>query len=41
MQAVHHSYRGLGLMVELNADRILFLLVITSALFTGAFLGSL
>lgn len=41
MQAVHKSFRGLGLMVELNLDRLLFLLAIATALAAGAFLSGL
>jgi len=41
MQTLRHSYRGLSLVMILNADRILFLLTICAALAAGAWLGSL
>ncbi len=41
MQTLQHSYRGLGLLVALNWDRVLFISAISFALFLGAFLGSL
>ncbi|MCV2886723.1 hypothetical protein [Ruegeria aquimaris] len=40
MQMLNHSYRGLGLLMQLNWDRILFVGAIVAALFLGAFLGS-
>lgn len=41
MQTLQHSYRGLGLLVTLNWDRVLFITAIGFALLLGAFLGSL
>jgi len=41
MHVLQQSYRGLSLMVEINADRILYLLTIAFALMAGAYLGSL
>ncbi|SDC16372.1 hypothetical protein SAMN04488239_101326 [Ruegeria marina] len=41
MQMLQQSYRGLGLLMQLNWDRILFVGAIAGALFLGAFLGSL
>lgn len=41
MQTLQHSYRGLSLVMELNRDRILFLLAIASALIAAAYIGSL
>lgn len=41
MQTLHQSYRGLGLVMELNFDRIINLVVIVIALLTGAYIGSL
>jgi hypothetical protein len=41
MHTLHKSYRGLSLMVELNSDRLLFLLTIASALAVAAYLASL
>lgn len=36
MNALQKSYQGLSLVVEVNSDRILFLLAISGALLTGA-----
>ncbi|MEP3333930.1 hypothetical protein [Sedimentitalea sp.] len=41
MQALHKTYCGLSLMVELNADRLLFLLAIITALLASGYLASL
>ncbi|WP_275671903.1 hypothetical protein [Ruegeria pomeroyi] len=41
MHVLQQSYRGLGLVMQLNWDRILFVGAIAAALFLGAFLGSL
>ncbi|MEP2029990.1 MAG: hypothetical protein ABJI96_14915 [Paracoccaceae bacterium] len=41
MQTLHKGYRGLGLLMDMNWDRILYLMTILAALWIGAFLGSL
>ncbi len=41
VHALHKTYRGLSLVVELNADRLLFLLAIVTALLAGGVLVSL
>ena len=41
MQTLQKSYRGLGLLMELNWDRILYLMTVLGALWLGAFIGSL
>lgn len=41
MQVLEKSYRGLGLVIELNVDRIVFLLAIGCALLAGAYLAGL
>ena len=41
MHVLQQSYRGLGLVMQLNWDRILFVGAIVAALFLGTFLGSL
>ncbi|MHA7876228.1 MULTISPECIES: hypothetical protein [unclassified Roseivivax] len=41
MQAIHDGYRGLGLILNLNWDRILYVLTIVVALGFGTLLGSL
>lgn len=41
MHTLQQSYRGFSLLMELNWDRILFLLTISFALMAGAWLGSL
>jgi hypothetical protein len=35
------SYRGLGLMVELNWDRIIYVFAISVSLLAGLYIGSL
>ena len=40
MDALQQSYRGLSLVMQLNWDRILYLLTIAFALVAGAWLGS-
>jgi len=41
MQAIQNSYRGLSLLVDINWDRLLYIATIATALFAGAFFGSL
>ena len=41
MQQIVSGYRGLSLLVDVNWDRILYLVTIAVALFAGAFIGSL
>jgi len=41
MQTLQQSYRGFSLLMQLNWDRILYLLTIAIALMVGAYLGSL
>ena len=41
MHSLQQSYRGFSLLMELNWDRIQFLLTISFALMAGAWLGSL
>ena len=41
MHTLQQSYRGLSLVMILNADRILALLTICFALVAGAWIGSL
>ncbi len=41
LHELQKSCRGLSLMVELNADRLLFLLAIIAGLLAGAFVVSL
>ena len=41
MQNILRGYRGLGLLFDLNWDRLLYLLTILFALLAGAFFGSL
>jgi hypothetical protein len=41
MQTLENGYRGLSLLMELNWDRILYLMTILAALWIGAFIGSL
>ena len=41
MQTIQSSYRGLGLLMELNWDRVLYVATIAFALAAGAFVGSL
>jgi hypothetical protein len=38
---LHQSYRGLGLVMELNLDRIVFFFALACALLAGAYIGSL
>ncbi|WP_277347855.1 hypothetical protein [Salipiger mangrovisoli] len=41
MQTFHDGYRGLGLLLTINWDRLFFAVVIFAALYFGAFLGTL
>ncbi|MFV0515007.1 MAG: hypothetical protein ACK5MY_15475 [Jhaorihella sp.] len=41
MHALQRSYRGLGLVMQLNWDRIISFLTIAFALVVGAYVGSL
>lgn len=41
MQAIQSSYRGLGLLLDLNWDLVLYVATIAVALAAGAFVGSL
>lgn len=41
MRTLQNGYRGLGLLMDLNWDRILYLMTILAALWIGAFVGSL
>lgn len=41
MQTIQQSYRGLSLMVRLNFDWLINVVVLTIALLTGAYIGSL
>ena len=41
MQMIQSSARGLGLLVDLNWDRLLYLATILAALGAGTLLGSL
>ncbi|WP_256370574.1 hypothetical protein [Thalassococcus sp. S3] len=41
MQTIAKSYRGIGLLMELNWDRLLYVGTIAVALVAGAYLGSL
>lgn len=41
MQKLHQTYRGLGLVFELNLDRFLFLGALGFALMAAAYLASL
>ncbi len=41
MQTIQNSYRGLSLLVDINWDRLLYIAMIATALFAGAFFGSL
>ncbi len=41
MQTIQNSYRGLSLLVDINWDRLLYITMIATALFAGAFFGSL
>ncbi len=41
MQTLHSGYRGLSLLMTLNADRVLYTLTLAAALGAGAWLGGL
>lgn len=41
MVAVENGYRGLGLLIDLNFDRLLYIGTILGALMLGAFVGSI
>lgn len=41
MQTIQKSYRGLSLLMDLNWDLVLYLATIATALFAGAYIGSL
>jgi len=41
MHTIQNSYRGLSLLVVINWDRLLYIATISTALFAGAFFGSL
>ncbi|MEL7345625.1 MAG: hypothetical protein AAFN59_12325 [Pseudomonadota bacterium] len=41
MDVVQQGYKGLGLLVDLNFDRLLYIGTILGALMLGAFVGSL
>ena len=41
MHVLQHSYRGLGLVMQLNWDRALYVATIAFALFAAALIGSL
>ena len=41
MAVLVKSYRGLGLMFELNWDRILYVVTISLSLLAGLYIGSL
>ncbi len=41
MHTLQQSYRGLGLLMVINWDRILFVGAIAAGLLAGAYLGSL
>ncbi|MBB3994565.1 hypothetical protein GGR95_002211 [Sulfitobacter undariae] len=41
MAMIAKSYRGLGVLLELNWDRVLYFCTIAFALCLGAYLGSL
>lgn len=41
MDAVENGYRGLGLLIDLNFDRLLYIGTILGALMLGAFVGSI
>jgi len=40
MQAIQHGFKGLELLVELNLDRLIFLLALGGALFLSAYVGA-
>ncbi|WP_281280250.1 hypothetical protein [Shimia litoralis] len=41
MQTIHQGYRAIGLLIDINWDRLLFLAAIVSGLMLAAYLGSL
>ncbi|MEM9127494.1 MAG: hypothetical protein AAGB28_17010 [Pseudomonadota bacterium] len=41
MDMIERGYRGLGLVCELNMDRVINLVTISIALLTSAYIGSL
>lgn len=41
MQQIAFNYRGIGLLMDINWDRLIYLATIVVALLAGAFLGSL
>lgn len=41
MHAIQNSYRGLSLLVNVNWDRLLYIVTISGALLAGAYFGSL
>ena len=41
MQTIRQGYRGLGLLMSLNWDRVLYVCTLIFALMLGAFIGSL
>lgn len=41
MAYVHEGVRGLSLIVQINADRLMFVATLVVALLAGAFIGSL
>ena len=41
MQTIARGYRGLGVLMDLNWDRALYLCTIVFALCAGAFIGTL
>lgn len=41
MDHIIGGYRGLGVLVDVNRDRILSVVMLGAALFAGAFIGSL
>ena len=41
MQTLQRGYRGLSLLMMLNADRVLYTVTLVAALGAGAWLGSL
>lgn len=40
MQTIQRGYRGLGLLFEVNLDRLLVLIALGSALFLAAYIGT-
>ena len=41
MQTIQRAYPGLGLLMELNWDRAIYVVTIAAGLAAGAFIGSL